>query len=216
MLGHRLRRAAGSFRLVDTIECTTNIPITAAPTQAGDLMVCLFSGYKIGSTPADTLTGWTLITSAAASAATDYYRSMAFYRVCAGGETDTSYTDMVLDGRNFLFRAGSAITGVQATPSTDWTAQVTTGDPTLQTIAASGETGPLISLAHMWGDTAAASSEFVTNSPAFDQTWASTNNNGKEGLTVYDYGEAGAGMTVDAADRGYMTGLISGFLVPQF
>lgn len=200
------------FELVDYTASPTNFATLPATTPvAGDLLVFVAGMWRYNATPSETLAGYTLIkASSTLSLYTDRYRIAAWYRVCDGTETEVAYEHDIVDGSTFLFRGARPITGVQVTPGNNWTAQVTGGNPALQTIAAGGLTGPLVSIgAAKWTST------FTTNAPVFNRIdrplteWIT-------GVTVYDTDETCVDQTVDVGDNGYDTYLISGFIIPQF
>jgi hypothetical protein len=199
------------FRLVGTKLSSGAGDIVYIPdeaSQSGDLMVILSAVYKENSYPTSTLTGYTLIKSATVGPFTDRYRVMAHYRICDGTEADISYGGL-MKSTAFLFRDDAAITGVQSSPENDFTAQFTEGNPTLQTIDTSALTGPLLMVGATDGGT------YTVNSPAFD-TYVDNASNWYSGVTVKENGVSGVSMSWDNSDRGYVTSLISGFLVPQY
>lgn len=197
--------------VVDHVSNEVDIP---SGTASGDLLVTLLATYSAAGIPTTTLTGFTLITSANTTIFTDRYLLGAWYRVCDGSEgASIPYANNILSGITYCIRAPRAITGVQATPSADWSAEVTAGNPSPQTILASGGLSPLIACAFA-GDEGA--SGFSVESPAFDvqDVGIGQSSLGVAGLTIYN--GTSLDHTVDMSDGGYWNGLISGFIEPQF
>lgn len=207
----------GGLRLVsrvvtDNPNDEVDIPVGA---QSGDMLVTLAVLYKNNSAPTTTLTGFTLITSGAVTLFTDRYTIAAWYRVCDGTEgAPVGYSDSILSGITYCLRAPRAITGVQASPSSDWTAQFTGGDPSPQTISASGETAPLAVFAMNFNND--GSLGFTTESPAFQTVDEDIDASGRSDAGISVYPAAPADHSVDTGDNTYANGLISGFLQPQF
>lgn len=209
----------GGLRLVNRVvadDANDEVDIPSG-SQSGDLLVTLATLYKNNSAPTTSLTGFTLIKSAGVTLSTDRYYVAAWYRVCDGTEgAPVAYADGILSGFTYLLRAPRAIIGVQASPGDDWNAQVTGGDPSAQTVLASGQTAPLAVFALNFNDN--GSLGFTTASPAFgvldEDIDSAVTPRSDVGISIYN--GSPSDHSIDTGDNAYANGLISGFLQPQF
>lgn len=182
------------------------IPASAA---VGDLAVLFDYAFTVGTTPADAVpSGWTSLVTASKSDGFNDARMTCSYKVLAGGEPGSSVTGLNSDSENkvmLVFHPSIAITTV--TPST-WVGQVTAGNPTAQSILASGQPTPLLALAAacIEGGTGA----FSVESPAFSATVATADADMLAGYTIYN--SSPADHSLDMADLGTNNGLSSGYI----
>jgi hypothetical protein len=200
------RRASGvtSLTLFSQTSASASTIAWPASIQAGDLAVLFDQGDAIGSPPTSVIaTGFTAL----ANATSVVVRSIAEYKILTGTETG-SITG--LNGTQnmkalYIFRGDIPITSVS--PSV-WNAEGTTGDPALQTVAASGGVAPLVVLAAAHGTNGTTS--FSTASPAFDAAVSfGPSNIGRSGYKIYN--SSPLDHTVDMVDNND-NALISGFL----
>lgn len=148
--------------------------------------------------------GWTGITTEGLVSA----RLRVSYKLLTAAEASSSVAGMtqgdVLKAKVVLvFRGSSALTTI--TPST-WNKQTTGSNPTLQTVSAAGQPGPLIVLG-MAGATITAS--FSTESPAFTATVAPSGTDLIVGYKIYN--SSPQNHSIDTGDNG-INSLASGFL----
>lgn len=157
----------------NTATCT--IP---AAGQTGDIAI-FFDGVTNTSAITKVIpAGWTELAYAATASGFNRVALACSYKVLAGGEAGTSITGMSHDQENkwiLVFRPDATITTV--TPST-WSIQTTTGNPTSQTVSASGQPTPLLVLGVCHTESAVT---FSTASPAFDAEFV---NNGALGRSM--------------------------------
>lgn len=126
--------------------------------QAGDLLVLSDIRIGPGSPPTAVVpSGFTSTQSSVSGGAFfSQFRHILSYKIADGSEASASLTGMAGDGGSkilFVFRPDNPITTV--TPASGG-AQATTGNPTSQTVAASGGTPPLVIIgayATVHGDT---------------------------------------------------------------
>lgn len=193
--------------VTDGTSCT--VPATAL---AGDLGVLLDYAKKLSNAiPTDVVpSGWTgIVTDGATAGGTAGGRVRASYKILTALDVGAGVTGMN-DDRNpkvmFVFRPSRGIASVTAS---SWNAEVNGGNPTSQTVSASGQVTPLVVLGFCAeGDNNA---EFSTASPAFDgevETAAGTNN---AGYKIYN--SAPANHSIDMNDLGAINGLASGYLI---
>lgn len=203
-------RPAAVVRLLEFISITngsSNSLVLPTDIQNNDIGILLEGATALSSPPADAIaTGFSgLVTTTGTT-----IRIRASYKKLttgdAGATMSTGLNGTTGNAKNFLlFRPGKSYTTI--TPST-WLAQVTDGDPTAQTIAASGQVAPLICIAKT---SVQLSTPALSFSPAADDTLfpASTQ------AVAYKLFQAGASpvnITTDATDAGNVNTLLSGYL----
>lgn len=179
---------------------TVTVPATV---QAGDvgILVDFIENGATGVTP----TGWTQLADAADST---FQRIRVSRKILTGADAGATVTGMSASNNNkvlLVFRGTAAIASVAAG---SWNAQATGGDPTSQSVTASGGTPPLVVIgaAAINGGTAA----FSTASPAFDATVATANADLLVGYKIYN--SAPSDHTIDMNDLGTRNALASGYL----
>lgn len=133
-----------------------------------------------------------------------FVRNMISSKVCTGSESGslTGMSSTTMNKVLLVFRGGATT----ITPST-FNSQQTAGDPTLQTVAASGGVAPLVVLGMAYGS--AGSAAFSTASPAFDGTVTTATALLITGYKIYN--SAPANHSIDMNDLG-SNFLASGYL----
>jgi hypothetical protein len=180
---------------------TSGATITApASINAGDLIVLIdWGGMASGSPPtAVTPSGFTKDHDSVNSALNNDCRLIISRKIAAGTEGGTSITGMSADSNirkiMMVFRGSSAI--ATATPSSFFDSGFTNGDPSAQTVTASGGTPPLVAIgATMCRDTA---NPTITMTPNDGTVSAGTRL--RAGYKIYN--ASPANVSVDMADAG--------------
>ena len=185
---------------------TITIPASA---QQGDWAV-LFDAASVdtGSIGAVTPSGWTNLASSLIEG-TDSLRLMTSHRILGASPGGTTITGMdeSKDAKILLIFRPS--TSIISTVASSWNAQATTGDPTLQTVSASGVTTPLIVVAAGAGPSIPA---FATETPAMTNLSKSGGSTlgMRIGYTIYN--SSPSDQSIDIADGGYGNVLQSGYV----
>lgn len=188
---------------------TITVPASAAD---GDLGI-LFSWARSSGIPTDsTPSGWTQCTNGTAGNANgsfDNIRISAFYKKLVSGDVSASVSGLsgVYTTSNvmFILRPDAPISSVT---SSTFNAQATAGNPTSQTVTASGQPAPLVVLGGVGSSSTNAA--FSTASPAFDGTQLNASSNLIGGYKIYN--TSPADHSIDANDLGNGIGLLSGYL----
>ena len=124
------------------------------------------------------------------------------------GATVTGIDAETDDKLMLIFRPNVQLTTV--TP-TDMVAKMTSNNPSSQTINASGATTPLIVVG--CGMKYADTMSFSTESPSFDATETSADQDALAGYSIYNIGDTPVDHTVDINDFGLNNGLCSGYFL---
>ena len=194
--------SAMAFQASATSTATT---ITCPTVQAGDVGVLIdWSGNSTTSAPAQVIpSGFTLLISEGLGSSGR--RGTASYKIFDGTESGSSLTGQtgtLIDTKVLLvFRPDAPI--ITATPST-WLSEVTTGNPSAQSIAATGQPAPLIRIAGAASNTAIP----TFSSGTFDATVAAATRL-RAGYAVQN--SSPATDSVDIPDDG-TNWLVSGYL----
>ena len=201
------KRAAALTTLTFIDSAIANVStITIPATAAGGDVAILFDNVADTGTPTDVVpTGWTGIVTATLGA----IRLRVSYKILVSGDGGDSIAamdgDLANDKVMFVFRGNVAITGV--TPSI-WLSEVTGGNPSLQTVSASGHAVPLLVLAMAAVTTGTGA--FSTASPAFNATVLDLGSNIIAGYKIYN--SSPANHSIDMNDIG-SNSLASGYLI---
>lgn len=182
---------------------TITIPSSSA---VGDFAV-LFDLGEGGPPSLVTPSGWTN--------AMDYssggFRLAVHYKVLVSGDPNLSITGMVGSIRTTKMMLVFDATGNIASVSTPtFSREITAGNPSSQTISASGQSPIVLAMA----GTYAATPAFTTASPSFDGSQsipADSSWGVVMGYKIYGVGSSPASHTVDVADTGNSNGLWSGY-----
>jgi hypothetical protein len=162
---------------VDSATSTSSTVTIPAGASIGDLAVLFDDGSNSSGAPAEVVpTGFTQIGASLSIGGVGGSRSVVSYKILAAGEPGSSITGVNGDLRNqkvILVFHSNLSAFVSATPST-WNGELTSGNPALQTVSASGQAAPLLVLGQAYVTTATPAS-FSTASPAFDATVGTTN-----------------------------------------
>jgi hypothetical protein len=213
---HGLKRAAAgnaggiTLSFVASANSASNTITIPASAQAGDVAILFdFAVRGQATEPTDVVpTGWTgIITHTFSVAGPTSGRARISYKILAGGDPGASVTGMnsdVEDKVMLVFRGSQAISAVNAA---GWDLVTGTGNPSSQTVAASGGAAPLVvfGMADVNNGTAA----FSTASPAFDATVANSDADMLAGYKIYN--SAPADHTIDHNHTG-SNALGSGYL----
>jgi hypothetical protein len=185
----------------ESIASTITIP---AGVQDGDVAI-LFDAASGSSDTNGVPSGWT---GAIVQGPISSESVQISYKILASSDASASITG--LDGLGWdkvmlVFRGSSAISAVS---SEDWALELTAGDPSSQTVNASGQTAPLVvfGVARVNSGTAA----FSTASPAFDGMVANSDADMLVGYKIYN--AAPADHSIDMGDIATRVALGSGFL----
>lgn len=178
---------------------------TAWPTvQAGDVAI-LLQGSSQNATDI-VPDGFTPISKVDSSGT----RGLAGYRICDGEEAG-SIAGLDGDGSRrtilLVFRGDIPITGVAAST---WNAEATSGNPSSQSVLASGAAVPCVVIGWVHQQTSAA---FSTATPSFDavvEYQSGPTQDADAGYKIYN--TSPADHTIDAADTGTWNILMSGFI----
>jgi len=204
--------AGGSLTLTLVGTATANAASISMPsgTIVGDWAI-LLDAAESGSGSSITSvvpSGWTSIKDI-------YNNPSGALRLIASQKvlTSTSSVTGMSSGTKFLlvFRPSSAITTVTAST---WNGEVTAGNPTSQTVSASGVSTPLIVLAlAATQESGAAIPAFVTETPSMTNLTNDGPSGGPEcrmGYTLYN--SSPSDQSIDTGDNGAVNGLISGYV----
>lgn len=178
---------------------TASAPSITIPAAAiaGDYAILFdFTKQNSGSVSAVTPTGWTNLKNDSV-VSTDGYRAMVSHRILTGGGSVTGMNDTSNRKALLVFRPTVAIAAL--TPSS-WNGEATTGNPTSQTVSASGVTTPLIvfALAACSSGTAAS---FSTETPSMTNlTLGGGGISIRVGYTVYN--SSPSDQSIDMNDNG--------------
>lgn len=209
-----------SFSLRGSAKASGSSITTPSSTVAGDLII--FAEYARNSdaavAPTSVIpTGFTQIgSSLSATAGSEGFRCNVAYKIATSadaGASRTGMSDNYMAKVMLVFNPGSTIT--TTTPST-WNAQITSGDPRLQTVTATGQPTPLI----VFGITATPTNgtTFDTTTPSFDAEVAQSGSvvassvSIRIGYTVYNSESTPTDHSIDDGDSGAMNALLSGYL----
>lgn len=205
--------AAGPVTTVSLFSTTTSTGTTIAwpaSLQAGDVAVLVDRAATVSGSPPPSVvpTGFTGLTDDQTTQGIGQVsqRLVNSWRLLDGSESG-NITGLNGTGGKVLYiiRGDNPIVGV--TPSV-WNHQATTGDPTSQSVLASGQATPLAVIGAAVGS--AGSAAFSTASPAFDAT--QTAGTGAPLIAGYKlYNSLPANHTIDMADLG-INALASGYL----
>lgn len=195
---------------------STNTCSLPAGTSAGDLAV--FGEYFGASTSFSasfgSATGWTILDSLTGTLSTSNYFMRLGYRVVQVGDTEinTGSAAQIFDTLVGVYRPSRAITAM--TPQSPFSKQITSGDPTLQSILISAQTPPVIAIAFAGANASGGwSLSWTTASPAFglDLDYTGVSSHGHLGLKHYD--SSPVDHSVDVGDNGAGNMLMSGYLL---
>ena len=184
---------------------TITIPTSA---QQGDWAV-LFDAARAGSGSIGAVTpsGWTNLASSFVEGG-DSLRLMTSHRILGASPGGTSVTGMNDAGEAKIMLIFRPSTSIISTVPSSWNAQATAGDPTLQTVSASGVTTPLIVVAAGAGMSVPA---FATETPAMTNLSKSATSLGiRIGYTIYN--SSPSNQSIDIADGGTANALQSGYV----
>lgn len=189
--------------LASAVSSSGSITIPAAA-QAGDWAILFDAAGDTGTVPTAVPSGWTSLANTAASVV----RMITSYRKLTGGGSVTGMSGAVQQRKIMLvFRPSTSIvTNVAST----WNAEVTTGEPTLQTVSASGVAAPLIVFAFAAADISSAP-VFTTETPSMTNlTRTGSNFSTRVGYTIYN--SSPSNQSIDIADAAGIQGLQSGYV----
>lgn len=196
-----------STTYVGTAESTgasITIPVGA---QAGDIAVFYDVGYNSSGTPSlVTPSGWANRVNSTLST----LRAAVFTKTLESGDPGASITGMdgtFADAKQMLvFRPNTLATLVSYST---FTTEFTSGNPSAQIAAASGQVPPAIILG---GCAYGASMAFSTASPAFDAQIAPSHDRTRMGYKLYSDGASPADHTIDMNDLGSLNHLWAGYI----
>lgn len=191
------------------LEYKANATSTAATVAwpsvaAGDLAVLFDYAYQNISSPSEvTPSGFSVHVNQAGSA-TVYYRVMISSKICTGSESGnlTGMNGGTRNSKVLLIFSG----GIASRASSTWNYQTTGGDPSSQSVTASGGAAPLIVFGMAGEDNAIPS--FSTASPAFDSIF--TVNVMCVGYKIYN--ASPQDHSIDMSDLGVINVISSGYL----
>jgi len=184
---------------------STSTTITCPTVQQYDVGILVDFAANGGSTPTQ------VVPSGFTSLRTDtvgFYRGTASYKVFDGSESGSTLTGLSGDSRVtktlLVFRPDAPITSVTAST---WLGEATTGDPSSQSISASGQSAPLIRIAGANG------SGTITPTPTgtFDSTVTQGTGTGRQVVGYSVQNSSPSDDTVDMNDVG-TNWLVSGWL----
>lgn len=199
-----------SVSVFDHATSETTTVAYPAGIRGGDVALLMDDSVSFFSTPASvTPGGFTLINSLTGGSSAPE-RVNFWRRVLTGSESGlitgmgADFDNISVDKVLLIIRGNVAISAVTAL--SPWKGQITSGDPTAQTVPASGQTTPLIIVAMGSSDVVPT---FTTASPAFDAEIT-------VGLTRFghkSYNSSPANLTVDiGVNGGVQNALSSGYL----
>lgn len=192
-----------SMTFVTFATSTTNTITIPASANLGDYAILFDAANGYGaSVAAVTPSGWTAIVGTGSDSfiagSPNSLRQMASHRVLpagAGGTIVTGITSVAEAKVMLIFRPSSGITSL--TPST-WNREATSGNPSAQTVTASGVATPLIVFA-VGGRTGTTPTAFTTETPSMTNiTVGATGRSMRIGYTVYN--TSPADQSIDVGD----------------
>lgn len=214
MIADRVRAAGGgslSLTFVTSGTSTSASIAIPASAQAGDLAVVFDGSFNTNSASITAVTpyGWTtVVNDYSGYGGDDGARLKVNRKVLVSGDLSTSPTFSTSTTNRkmiLIFRPSKAIASVTAS---SWNSELTSSDPSQQTVSASGQTAPLIVMA--WASANSASAPAFTDSPALTEVAMSQSDwSIRVGYTVYNTGPQNH--TIDVGDNG-QNGLQSGYL----
>ena len=195
----------GSIAFQTSATSSTSTTITCPTVQQYDVGVLVDFAANGGSTPTQVVpSGFTLLKTDTVS----FFRGVASYKLFDGTESGSTLTGMSGDSRVtktlLVFRPDAPITTVTAST---WLGEATTGDPSSQSIAASGQPAPLVRIAGANG----SGTTNPTLTGTFDATVTQGSGTGRQVVGYSVQNSSPADDSVDMNDVG-TNWLVSGYL----
>ncbi|MCC6581670.1 MAG: hypothetical protein IT440_14655 [Phycisphaeraceae bacterium] len=197
------------FAYVTSAESTGSTITIPASAAAGDIAILFDMATEENGTPSSTgtPTGWTSLKLATEDVdaiypfGANWCYARASYKELSSSDPGASVSgmsgDYAIDKMMWVFRPNFVVGSLVAST---WSGQATEGNPSAQTISASGQDAPLIAMAITANHGTA--SLFTTESPAFQQTVTKSDSDIRFGFTIYGTGTTPQNHSVDASDTG--------------
>jgi len=206
--------ASLSFSLRASATTSASSIVTPGSTVAGDLLIFAEYARNTDAAVAPTSvipTGFTQIgSSLSATAGTEGFRLNVAYKIATGADAGTSRTGMNdnhMAKVMLVFNPGATIvTTTLSTPN----AEITAGDPALQTVSASGQPAPLLVFAAIGSPISGYG--YTTISPGFDSAPAASGTSASMILGYNIYNSSPANHSINISDSGAMNAVTSWYM----